>query len=152
MVRERMAWVLNRGQYQLVLTDGPKPTQSIFGYGKWPYQHKDILRQCKQYNQHRGYFRKDFYFQRFFWRYNFDSNNTEVYHIFFLRKEKDVFYFLPFQTFSSTTFHKMLYCYGYLDATTLSMMTIGITTLSLAILSIQCRVTRAHSLVFSLLC
>ncbi len=24
-----------------------KSTQSIFGYCKWPYQHKDIFRQCK---------------------------------------------------------------------------------------------------------
>ncbi len=24
-----------------------KSTQSIFGYSKWPYQHRDILRQCK---------------------------------------------------------------------------------------------------------
>jgi hypothetical protein len=25
-----------------------KSTQSIFGYRKWPYQHRDILRQCKE--------------------------------------------------------------------------------------------------------
>ncbi len=24
-----------------------KSTQSIFGYHKWPFQHRDILRQCK---------------------------------------------------------------------------------------------------------
>jgi hypothetical protein len=57
-----------------------KSTQSIFGYCKWPYQHKDILRQCKQSNRHRVYFQNDVCFQRLFWRYNFDSNNTEVYH------------------------------------------------------------------------
>ncbi len=58
-----------------------KSTKSIFGYRKWPYQHRDILRQCKQSNQHRGYFRKDVCFQQLFWRYNFDSNNTEGHHI-----------------------------------------------------------------------
>ncbi len=57
-----------------------KSTLSIFGYCKWPYQHRDILRQCKQSNWHRGYFRKDVCFQQLFWHYNFDSNNTEVHH------------------------------------------------------------------------
>jgi hypothetical protein len=33
-----------------------KSTQSIFGYHKWPCQHKDILRHGKQSNRHRGYF------------------------------------------------------------------------------------------------
>ncbi len=58
-----------------------RSTQSIFGYHKWPYQHRDILSQCKQSNRHRGYFRKDVCFQQLFWRYNFDSINTEVHHI-----------------------------------------------------------------------
>jgi hypothetical protein len=57
-----------------------KSTQSIFGYRKSPYQHKDILRQFKQSNRHREYFQKDVCFQQLFWCYNFDSNNTEVYH------------------------------------------------------------------------
>jgi hypothetical protein len=31
-----------------------KSTQSIFGYRKWPYQHKDILIHGKQSNRHPG--------------------------------------------------------------------------------------------------
>ena len=40
-----------------------KSTQSIFGYRKLSYQHRDILRQCKESNRHRGYFQKDVCFQ-----------------------------------------------------------------------------------------
>ncbi len=36
-----------------------KSTQSIFGYHKWPYQHRDILRYSKQSNWHREYFWTD---------------------------------------------------------------------------------------------
>jgi hypothetical protein len=37
-----------------------KSTQSIFGYPKWQYQHRDILRQHKEYNRHQGIFGKVF--------------------------------------------------------------------------------------------
>jgi hypothetical protein len=59
---------------------GFKSTQSIFGYGKWPYQHKDILRHGKQSNRHRGYFWIDVCLQRLFWRYIFSSNNIGLHH------------------------------------------------------------------------
>jgi hypothetical protein len=41
-----------------------KSTQSIFGYCKWPYQHKDILRHGKHSNQYLGYFWIDVCLQR----------------------------------------------------------------------------------------
>ncbi len=58
--RERAAWVLNWGQYLVDFDRWSKSAQSIFGYLKWPYQHRDILRQRKQYNRHQGIFRKVF--------------------------------------------------------------------------------------------
>ncbi len=57
-----------------------KSTQSIFGYRKWPYRHKDILKHGKQSNRHGGYFWTDVCLQRLFWRYIFSSNNTGLHH------------------------------------------------------------------------
>jgi hypothetical protein len=62
---ERAAWVLNRDQHLVDFDRWSKSTQSIFGYCKWPYQHTDILRQCKQYNRHQGIFGNVFTFNGF---------------------------------------------------------------------------------------
>jgi hypothetical protein len=62
-----------------------KSAQSIFGYGKWPYQHKHILRHGKQSNQHRGYFWIDVCLQQLFWRYILSSNNTGLHHFYTIK-------------------------------------------------------------------
>ncbi len=56
MEGERAAWVLNQGQHLVDFDQWSKSTQIIFGYHKWSYQHRGILRQCKQYNWHQGIF------------------------------------------------------------------------------------------------
>ncbi len=40
---KKTACVFKRGQHWLILTDGLNQHMGIFGYNKWPYEHRDIF-------------------------------------------------------------------------------------------------------------